>query len=610
MTERIGRDSAAQRQAFVQQFRRPRIFGGGASGLAFSGLVALLWNCSSDPESTLPALGVSGATAIAGATSGGSGGGSSGGTTPKGGSTNSGGKAATSGGTTSDGGDPGSGPTGGNDSPPDDPQGGDSGTSTGGRSATGGSSSGGGSTGGRAATGGSSNTGGSPVEPNPSPSGFTDFEPSDDTRTIYVSSSDGDDANDGLTEDAPVATAAKGVSLLRNNFPDHLLFKRGDVWQSGLGQWKLSGRSPDEPMVVGSYGDGERPRFEFNGNAVFTNGGGGAPPSNDNLAFVGLHFLATAHDISRGPPSGNTSLCVFFLRPSNDVLWEDNRFEYCQVTAQAETKGTIQRWRFNRNLFLNSYSLNAEANEHAQGIYLSGVVSFIVEESIFDLCGWHPDVPAATPTIFNHCVYWQSDAAPDGILRNNVIMRASSHGAQMRSSGRVEGNVFVRNGIAGFLAGDYNAAPDGVQGTVIGNVFSESQDITPREGHEAGEERRGWGFDLLAKDGFGNITYSDNIYNKCSGSGQCQTGPAAFPDSRIEDNVVWDWDSNRGGDLQLSAGPFPDPERTVASYNGSLGGDDTFEAFAEQLRQQSRTNWREEYTAEAIVEYFREGVGK
>jgi hypothetical protein len=219
-------------------------------------------------------------------------------------------------------------------------------------------------------------------------------------------------------------------------------------------------------------------------------------------------------------------------------------------------------------------------------------------------------VPAAGPTIYNHCVYWQSNAAPDGILRNNIIMRASSHGAQMRSSGRVEGNLFVRNGIAGFLAGDYNATPDGVQGTVIGNVFSESQDITPREGHDSGEERRGWGFDLLAKDGFGNITYSDNVYNKCGGSGQCQTAPAVFPDSRIEGNVIWDWSSNRGGDLQLSAGPFPSPERTVASYNESLGGDASFEAFAAQVREQSRANWREEYTASAIVEYFRAGVGK
>jgi hypothetical protein len=288
------------------------------------------------------------------------------------------------------------------------------------------------------------------------------------------------------------------------------------------------------------------------------------------------------------------------------VLFEDNRFEYCQVTAQAETAGTIQRWRFNRNLFLNSYSVNPD--EHAQGLYLSGVGGFVVEESVFDMCGWHPDVTEADPTIYNHCVYWQSNAAADGILRNNVIMRASSHGAQMRSSGRVEGNVFVRNGIAGFLAGDYNAAPDGVQGTVIGNVFSESQDITPREGHE-GTEHRGWGFDLLAKDGFGNITYTDNVYSKCLASGQCQTSPSEFPDSRIENNVIWDWESNRGGDLPVSPGPFPDADRTVASYNGSLGGDATFEAFAAEMRKQSRSNWRDEYSASAVIAYFRDGLG-
>lgn len=595
MTERIGRDGATHGTLLATEPGRHRI--SRASSAALCCLAALTWQCSSDPESSLPELETGGASAMAGgAKSAGSGGSSAAGR-------GSGGKSATSmGGTASgSGGSATVEPTGGKAAAGGNATGGKSGSGpTGGRSSSGGS-------GGRPATGGSSNSsGGSPVDPNPNPSGFTDFEPADDARVIYVSSSEGDDANDGLSEDSPVATAAKGVSLLRDGFPDHLLFKRGDVWESGLGQWKLSGRSPEERMVVGAYGDGERPRFEFTEKAVFTHGGGGAPPSNDNLAFTGLHFLGVTHDVTRGPPSGENGLCVFFLRPSSDVLWEDNKFEYCQVTAQSEMPGTIQRWRFNRNLFLSSYSI--VDGVHAQGIFMSGVVSFVIEESIFDLCGWHPDVPAAKPTIYNHCVYWQANAAADGILRNNIIMRGSSHGAQMRSSGRVEGNVFARNGIAGFLAGDYNAAPDGVQGTVVGNVFSESQDITPRDGHE-GNDTRGWGFDLLPKEGFANITYSGNLYSKCGGSGQCQTSPSTFPDSRIEDNVIWDWTSPRGSDLKVTPGPFPDPDRTVAKYNESLGGEATFDGFAAQLRQQSRANWRDEYTARAIVAYFRDGFG-
>ena len=45
----------------------------------------------------------------------------------------------------------------------------------------------------------------------------------------------------------------------------------------------------------------------------------------------------------------------------------------------------------------------------------------------------------------------------------------------------------------------------------------------------------------------------------------------------------------------------------MASYNGTLGGEATFEAFAEEVRQQSKTNWRPAYTAQAVNAYIREG---
>src|SRR5688572_19855801 len=121
--------------------------------------------------------------------------------------------------------------------------------------------------------------------------GWTTFEPSADTRTVFVSSSIGNDGFDGLSEMTPKRTIAAGQSLLRHGFPDWLLLRRGDVWRESLGQWKKSGRAPSEPMLVSTYGDEQaRPLLETPGGGIWTNGGGGSPPSIDNLAIVGLHF--------------------------------------------------------------------------------------------------------------------------------------------------------------------------------------------------------------------------------------------------------------------------------------------------------------------------------
>ena len=55
--------------------------------------------------------------------------------------------------------------------------------------------------------------------------------------------------------------------------------------------------------------------------------------------------------------------------------------------------------------------------------------------------------------------------------------------------------------------------------------------------------------------------------------------------------------------------PFPDPSRTVETYNASLGGEATFEAFLTEVKKQSKTNWRPQYTASAVNDYVRAGFG-
>lgn len=55
--------------------------------------------------------------------------------------------------------------------------------------------------------------------------------------------------------------------------------------------------------------------------------------------------------------------------------------------------------------------------------------------------------------------------------------------------------------------------------------------------------------------------------------------------------------------------PFPDPNRTLATYQKSMGGEPTHEAFFAEARKQSKAHWRKEYTAAAVNDYLRAGFG-
>src|SRR5262249_30231035 len=131
--------------------------------------------------------------------------------------------------------------------------------------------------------------------------GWTVFTASSDTRKIYVSSSMGNDFNSGLSPSTPVKTIAKGLSLLRDGYPDWLLLKKGDSWIEG-NQLRVSGRSASEPMVISSYDPnnptvpdpgtgGARPLIKVNytmSTGFFSMGN--FPSGGNNIAFVGLEF--------------------------------------------------------------------------------------------------------------------------------------------------------------------------------------------------------------------------------------------------------------------------------------------------------------------------------
>src|SRR4051812_40417524 len=113
--------------------------------------------------------------------------------------------------------------------------------------------------------------------------------PPEPTITIHVSSNAGVDGQDGRSPEQAVKTIRRGQALLRNGRPDRLLLKRGDTFEETFGNWNKSGASPDEPLVIGAYGEGPRPKVVAR-ETVFNLYG--KQPLLHDLVISGIHFAA------------------------------------------------------------------------------------------------------------------------------------------------------------------------------------------------------------------------------------------------------------------------------------------------------------------------------
>ena len=499
--------------------------------------------------------------------------------------------------------------------------------------------------------------------------GWTPLVPSADTRIVYVSSSTGNDSNSGLSEGAPVRTILRGYSLLRHKSADWLLLKAGDTWKEGFPYWQLCGRSATEPMVISSYGVGERPRID---NAPDTaafprSGGGGSPPSIDHIWLVGIAFSCSAY-------KGDTQTLGFAWNGAgSNILIEDCLFQgyLNNISIQGSAADPVKNVTIRRSVIIDAYS--KESNGHAQGIITGFVDGLNIIENVIDHNGWKEGVGNAT--IFNHNMYITSDNS-NAVVRGNIITRASSHGLALGCGGVVEENLFVRDALAGFVGK--------VASTVRNNVVLEGTDI-------AADIPRGFGFEIqqvpmspptIVENNIIANKLSPNTYASALNVG-FSTNPAYPPPGAIifRNNIVYNWkavgfndpvEPDRYGSVTVSNNVFSEPSlpsrmvyhsptsvdtaritftgntynyvgnspfavggydvslaqwktmtketnlstaprifagasNTTASYNASLGGQATFEAYINECRKQSRLNWRDAYTAAAFNAYMRDG---
>ncbi len=397
--------------------------------------------------------------------------------------------------------------------------------------------------------------------------GYTEFSPSADTRIIYVSSSEGSDNNDGLSEATPKQTIQAGLDLLRGGYPDWLLLKKGDVWiNEEIGQLSgrdgqairgRFGRSADEMMLISSYGSGdERPELRFTqpNQGIMVAFGFAYPP--EHLAIVGLNFNAAWRDTESPDyvPGDYGQPAISFLEFGENILFEDNEVRFMQFTAQVgESRvGISIDFRIRKNIFYSPYSTNS----HSQCIFAWQVYELLVEDNVFERCGWNPDVTGANSTIFNRSAYL-SDSDGRTIYRGNIDANGASGGVQNRTGGLVEDNLFLRTPIGivvGYLEGGPHTAND--PNIVRNNVILSSRNIDTQE------QGTGITFNPEPEKGvmrhvriYNNvIANNENPDSNYNVTGIGIGGRENMEDVQIYDNIVYNWNSigRRGTGVSFS----------------------------------------------------------
>ncbi|MEM9414638.1 MAG: right-handed parallel beta-helix repeat-containing protein [Planctomycetota bacterium] len=239
-----------------------------------------------------------------------------------------------------------------------------------------------------------------------------EWELPDDGRIIYVSSSSGDDRNDGRSPQKAVRTLDRGYALVRDNRPDWLLLKRGDVWEmpddetGDFRAWHKSGRSALEPMIIGAYGDpdDDRPRIDSNGGGVLKY------LYVSNLVIRDLHFYANQRDPESPDFDGGGSYREFGLHMARaeNVVIQGCLIEYFHTNVMLRTDTEpedtrLTNIRFNRCVIRNAYRLDGD---DSHGVYCKHVAGIAFTECVFDHNGWIEGVDDAYRTGRSHNVYF------------------------------------------------------------------------------------------------------------------------------------------------------------------------------------------------------------
>jgi len=310
---------------------------------------------------------------------------------------------------------------------------------------------------------------------------ITPTSPSADTgtpagsRLIYVSSSTGSDSNVGslASPKQTISGASGGMSLLRNNKPDWLLLKKGDVWtdEGFSNTGGHSGQDASNPMVFTSYPatPGARPKLDISSSLAPYTAGTGATGGNFRV-FYGIDFNCYSGDPSDGRYTNAST--TFDHNPRFDYFHvEDCRFLGVVPSAAswanqhiyfpgAETRSSVLIWH--RNVICHVNTMGSLWDNIADGRFTDST--------------WYKTCEGLNSEN-NHAFYSQETSLPY-LIKNCFNVDTSYNSFKVRGGANVYNCFFARAGVMLDMYGYNQGVPYGFTVglcTIADNVFQEGR---------------------------------------------------------------------------------------------------------------------------------------
>lgn len=349
------------------------------------------------------------------------------------------------------------------------------------------------------------------------------------TWTILVSSSKGNDANDGIS--APVRTIARAYAIAGFRSNVHILFRKGDVWDEPFrgeyGPWEKGGINQYEPMVLSSYSDDGsplNPKFTYRTPDSATEAGNTIKFQGDRFTghiwIIGLDFE---------PVEGTKShIAINVYAPRQGIVIEGCRF--VGGSSAAVFDGTVSHG-LNKTVFRRNYigyTKDAGDGGHSGGCYIVNAEEFLFENNVLEHVGWGE--VREEHNKFNQGVYVVASLGTfqerPFVAQNNLIIAPGHAGIQLRAGLTYAVFNEVRNAPIGISGGHAMAAANNPWKGNIANNTIVGWDAIPRASQgECIRVSRGdgaWVFNntfvnprqsIVYEQPLGNITFLGNVVN-------------------------------------------------------------------------------------------------
>lgn len=190
------------------------------------------------------------------------------------------------------------------------------------------------------------------------------------SKKYFVSSINGNDANDGLSENTAFKSLLK-INELEINAGDEILLQKGSVFENEFLHLKNCGNINGEKIVISSFGDGEKlPHIKTNSNGVWYQDYGVELDYSGHRYKGDVSSSILLYDVE--------NIIIKDIEISNKEEYTDaeaysapNKMDRTGVAAVAQNRGTLHSITLD-NLFIHDVNGNVY-NKHMNngGIYMT-----------------------------------------------------------------------------------------------------------------------------------------------------------------------------------------------------------------------------------------------